>query len=1035
MKNMQKYRLGLDLGANSLGWCLVALDDDDRPYRFLRMGVRLFSDGRNPKDGTSLAAARRLARSMRRRRDRFLKRRERLMRLMIAHGFMPGDRAARRALRSLDPYDLRRRGLDEELTPFEFGRALFHLNQRRGFLSNRVIDKSKDDDKGKINTAIGKVRERMQDENARTIGEWLARRHVLRQAVRARLHGQGARSSYDLYVHRSMIAEEFDRLWEKQATLKPAIFTEAARAVLRDALMFQRRLRPVVPGRCTFEVAEPRAALALPSVQRFRVLQEINHLRIREVGKPDVALTLQQRDLVLYELLRKRDRTFAQLRSLLGLSEDATFNLESPERTRLKGDATGTAMAAKGMLGKRWHELPVERQDEIVGVLLEAEEDDSVAAYLRRELGIADEVARTIAAVPLIDGYGSVSLKAIRKMLPHLERDVVTYDQAAIAAGYDHSLRYDGGDLPKLPYYAELLAQHVGTGTGVPTDPPEKRFGRVSNPTVHVGLNQLRVTVNAIIEKYGRPSQIVIELARELKLNRERKRELEREQRGRSLENARFREDLEQAGLPPKPGNLLKVRLWHELGPPTDRRCPYSGEMISFTRLMSDEVEIEHILPFAKTLDDSPANKTVALRRANRDKGNRTPFEAFGHSPSGYDWEAILNRAAQMLPNKRRKFGPDALDRYQEGGDFLARHLNDTAYLARVAREYLTAVCPSNRVWSIPGRLTALLRSRWGLNTLLSDSDRKNRTDQRHHTVDAAVVAVTDRSLLQRMSTISAHTREDGFQRFLDGLAEPWPGYRQGLVFGLAKIIPSYKPDHGTGGRLHNDTAYGFVNPAADPGKPVEVVHRVPLASFKTADDIDDIRDPVLRERLKSSVSGRSGRDLAGALEQFSAATGIRRVRVIETLSVISVRREDGTAYKAYKGDSNYAFEIVAGDGGRWFDRVISTFSAAGRQVAAPSTGTVVMRLCKDDCVSIEVDGRRAIYRLAQMSPGKAILAPVNEGGDLRERDRDASDPFKYLIRSASSLQRLKARQVVVDPLGQVWERRWPNEGQIRRNC
>ena len=95
----------------------------------------------------------------------------------------------------------------------------------------------------------------------------------------------------------------------------------------------------------------------------------------------------------------------------------------------------------------------------------------------------------------------------------------------------------------------------------------------------------------------------------------------------------------------------------------------------------------------------------------------------------------------------------------------------------------------------------------------------------------------------------------------------------------------------------------------------------------------------------------------------------------------------------------------------------------------------MVMRLCKDDCVSIEVDGRRAIYRLAQMSPGKAILAPVNEGGDLRERDRDASDPFKYLIRSASSLQRLKARQVVVDPLGQVWERRWPNEGQIRRNC
>lgn len=1035
MKDFQKYRLGLDLGANSLGWCLVALDDDDRPYRFLRMGVRLFPDGRNPKDGTSLAAARRDARSMRRRRDRFLKRRERLMRLMIAHGFMPADRADRRALRSLDPYDLRRRGLDEQLTPFEFGRALFHLNQRRGFLSNRKIDKSKDDDKGKIKTAIGWVHEQMQADNARTIGEWLARRHDLRQPVRARLHGQGARSRYDLYVHRSMIAEEFDRLWEKQAMLNPAAFTEAARAVLRDALLFQRRLRPVAPGRCTFEVTEPRAALALPSVQRFRILQEVNNLRIREVGKPDVALTKQQRDMVYSELLRKRDRTFDQLRSLLGLGNDATFNLESPTRTRLKGDSTGTAMAARRVLGKRWHELAVERQDEIVSVLLEAEQDDSVAAYLRRALNVTDEVAESIAAVSLVDGYGSVSIKAIRRMLPHLESDVVTYDQAATAAGYDHSLRYDGGDLSKLPYYAELLTQHVGTGTGVPMDPPEKRFGRIPNPTVHIGLNQLRVTVNAIIAKYGRPSQIVIELARELKMNRERKRELEREQKERSEENARYREDLEQSGLPPKPGNLLKVRLWHELGPPTDRRCPYTGEMISFARLMSDEVEIEHILPFAKTLDDSPANKTVALRRANRDKGNRTPFEAFGHSPSGYEWDDILNRAALMPLNKRRKFAPDALDRYQDAGDFLSRHLNDTAYLARVAREYLTAVCPSNRVWSIPGRLTALLRSRWGLNTLLSDANRKNRTDQRHHTVDAAVVVVTDRSLLQRMSSIAARASGDHVQRFLDGLSEPWPGYRRGLEFGLARVVPSYKPDHGTGGRLHNDTAYGLVDPAADPNKAIEVVHRIPISSFKTVDDLEKVRDPALRDRLRSATSGRMGREFAAALEQFSVATGIRRVRATETWSVIPIRREDGTVYKSYRGDSNYAFEIIAGDGGMWFDRVISMFAAAAGQAAVPSEGTVVMRLCKDDCVSIEVDGSRAIYRLAQMSPGKAILAPVNEGGDLRERDRDASDPFKYLIRSASSLQKLKARQIVVDPLGQVWEHRWPDERQIRRNC
>ena len=99
-----KYRLGIDLGTNSLGWCLVGLDDEDRPCRFIRMGVRIFPDGRNPKDGTSLAAARRLARSMRRRRDRFLKRRARLMRLMIESGFMPPTKPERELLRAIDPY-------------------------------------------------------------------------------------------------------------------------------------------------------------------------------------------------------------------------------------------------------------------------------------------------------------------------------------------------------------------------------------------------------------------------------------------------------------------------------------------------------------------------------------------------------------------------------------------------------------------------------------------------------------------------------------------------------------------------------------------------------------------------------------------------------------------------------------------------------------------------------------------------------------------------------------------------------------------
>jgi CRISPR-associated endonuclease Csn1 len=1017
-----KYRLGIDLGTNSLGWCLVGLDQDDRPSRFLRMGVRIFPDGRNPKDGTSLSAARRLARSMRRRRDRFLKRRARLMRLMIEHGFMPPAKSDRKALRSLDPYELRRRGLDSVLTPYEFGRALFHLNQRRGFQSNRKIDKSAQEEGGKISTAINNVQAQMQADNARTIGEWLSRRHDLRAPVRARLNGQGAKSSYELYVQRSMIAQEFDALWATQSGLNPAAFSPQARDLLRDALLFQRKLRPVIPGKCLFEPHEFRSPLALPSTQRFRIFQDVNHLRIRETGLAERPLTSQERDRVAQALLQSRERTFTQIRKLLALPEDATFNLESVKRIKLRGDTTGSALSRKGAFGRRWFNLSLEQQDEVVKLLLDAEQESTVITALHERFSLSITEATEAANVSLVEGYGSLSRKAIINMLPHLEAAVVTYDVAAGSAGYEHNRYSTGGELPKLPYYAEFLPHYIGTGTDERKDPLEKRYGRIANPTVHVGLNQLRTVVNAIIDKFGRPHEIVIELARDLKISRERRREIEQQQNVRQQDNDRYRQLLEEVGFPPKPGNLLRIRLWEELAPsPTDRRCPYTGEIISFARLFSPEVEIEHILPFSMTLDDSASNKTVAMRKANRDKGNRSPFDAFGHSPTGYDWNHILNRASLMPYPKRRRFAPDALAQFQTDGDFLARHLTDTAFLGRVAREYLTAVCPSNRVWSIPGRLTALLRSRWGLNTLISDSNYKNRTDQRHHTIDAAVVAVTDRKLLARISHIAARTAEDGVHRFLEGLEEPWAGYRNGLSFGLDKVVVSYKPDHGTGTRLHNDTAYGIVDSSQGFEGPVEVVHRVPLLTLKSEDQIAKIRDESLRNRIRQVINGKTGKDLAAALETFSEQTHIRRIRMVQPLSVIPIRREDGTPYKAYKGDSNYSYQIFAKKNGRWFERVVSSFEMATGQLPMLDE-SFVMLLCVNDTVRLKIsESDTAIFRVVSLTPGMVFFARHQEGGNLRERDRNHLDPFKYLICSASRLQKFDALQVMVDTLGQVW--------------
>ena len=247
-----RYRLALDLGSTSLGWAMVRLDAEDAPCAVIKAGVRIFSDGRNPKDGSSLAVTRREARAMRRRRDRLLKRKSRMTHSLIAHGFFPADAAQRKELVTLNPYALRAKGLDEALSPAEFARALFHINQRRGFKSNRKTDK-KDNDSGALKTAIGKLREAMKTESCRTVGEWLHRRDTAGETVRARYRQTKVTKddgkiridkSYDLYIDRAMVEAEFDTLWALQAQLNPSLFTDIARADLKDALLHQRPLKP-----------------------------------------------------------------------------------------------------------------------------------------------------------------------------------------------------------------------------------------------------------------------------------------------------------------------------------------------------------------------------------------------------------------------------------------------------------------------------------------------------------------------------------------------------------------------------------------------------------------------------------------------------------------------------------------------------------------------------------------------------------------------------------------------------------------------
>jgi len=1055
-----RYRLALDLGTTSIGWAMLRLSNDQEasphPVAIIKCGVRIFGDGRDPKGGSSLAVDRRLARGMRRNRDRKLKRKQRLMETLVDSGLMPMDRVERRALTQLDPYALRARGLEEELTPFEFGRAIFHLNQRRGFKSNRKTD-SPEAEGSLLKGTIAKLREKLEADGYETVGQWLAERHANRQSVRARLRGSTVKDkAYDLYMDRSMIDHEFEKLWRAQHGFNPAFYSTEKYEAITDTIFFQRDLLPVRAGRCTLEPELERAPKALPSSQLFRMYQEVNNLSIEVSPFTYRSLTLSERDVIADRLNTKKANSFDALRKALKLEGGPRFNLESEKRKDLKGNVTAIELSKPDCFGDQWKVLTLEVQDQIVTQILEETDEEKLIAWLTENHNVSDDNAKNIsesrnALTKMSSGYANLSNTAIHKIMPHLISDVRKYSDAVVAAGYkSHSglthMEQTGEILSELPYYGEYLQRHVGHGTGIKTDLPAIRFGRIANPTVHIALNELAKVVNALISQYGAPEHITVELARDLKKTQEQKKEETKEQSLRQKENEFYSQQIYEAtGITASRKDLQKMRLWVELNKhdPTGRRCIYTGEMISINRLFSPEVEVEHILPFSRTLDDSLNNKTVSMVRANRDKGNKTPYEAFGSSPEGYDYAAIVERARNSSSHRAKRFAPDGYEKWlREDADFLARALSDTAYLSRIAREYLQLITPEP-VTVVPGRMTASLRRHWGLNNLLSEDGEKNRMDHRHHAVDAIVVGLMDRGSLAKYAKAQGRGKDIREQLERTPHEEPLKDLRMKAQRAVNAIKVSHRPNHSHERQMNNDTNYGF--------RPNGFVsQRKALDNFDSAKAIKNAHfaDKYLQEKILRFVGDSESTEFTALIADYSNNHGTRKARIWEKLNAIPIplnknarhrapkgikTREDNSP-RGVKGDSNYCIEISINEKNKWVGEVVTTYEAyrivreQGNARLRDSHSTqsekpLVIRLMRDDVLEVDIEGTedRKLMRVCQFSSnGRLNLAEITEANvDARVRTKE----IKYLSATAGTLQSRNAKKVTISPDGRVSKR------------
>ena len=972
--------LGLDLGSNSIGWSIF----DQDASRLVAAGVRVFPEGvdRDKQGGeVSKNEARRIARGMRRQIFRRANRKRKLCRILVDAGLLPREDVAE--VLQLDPYDLRRRALAEKLEPFQIGRAVAHLNQRRGFLSNRKSDKAKEKETKGMLAEISQLQGAVEAAGHKTLGQYLA--GLNDQAPSLRVRGR--------HTRRDMYETEFEAIWAAQQVHYPQLLNDELRSKVHHAIFFQRPLRipKAMIGTCELETGRRRCPRADRRAQRFRMLQEVNNLRLIDAGGEERSLAPEERSKLIAFLAQYDKRTFDQIREHLGFLETVRFNFERAERKSLAGMPTDKMLSHKDLFGKEWYDRPEEEKNRIVRALLE-EEEPVVLQRAVSEWGLSAEQAERLLDADLQPaGYFSYCREAIATLLPHLEAGLplMTDDNTPCAITMAGYLRPDQREIPRL----ERLPQ-----------PPD-----LPNPIVRQALHEVRKVVNAIVKEFGRPDRIHIEMAREVKGSLEERKRRLWDNKEREARRDQAAERIREANFKPTREGISRYLLWEEQG----GMCIYSGRMISQAQLLGGEADVDHILPKARSLDDSMANKVVCFRSENDKKSDRTPYEWLaGSDPARY--EQVCQRARKLGYGKYRKF----LQKNVELDDFIHRQLTDTAYIAKAVRQYLQClVAQPGDILCTKGQLTAELRQAWGLNTILRDDglNLKNREDHRHHAVDAIVIALTDRSVLQYLAR--------------EGAVPPSrPEFRDEVAAVINSINVSHRVQRGIAGALHEETIYG---PTEKPG---HFAYRKPLESL-TPNEVENIRDPEVRAKVlarlkkfgvepgrgKARIPAEAWKEPLWMNEEKKVP--IHKVRLVKRdLTIQPIR--NGTAF-VKPGSLHHLCIFLLPDGTR--EAVFVTMIEAARRAAM---GAPIIRRTHPECEGAEF--------VMSLSRGEMVLA--NWKGQeriLRFRTAASTQGQIYFVdpldaRPSSEQQSfvagantLRARKVTVDPLGRI---RWAHD-------
>ena len=849
-ENIIRDLLGFDIGSNSVGSAWIDLHAE-QPEDRVAVGVSVFPAGveeTEAKRGSPLNKRRREKRSQRRSIARRAKRKHRLRKLLADVGLLPRDAAEINAMffpkkksktdslaaaeaARWDPWTLRREGLRRELAPYEFGRVLIHLNQRRGALG--VTADPDDPEEGKVKEAIIHTTAELVKSGAETFGQMMA---GLRQQSKHELPGKpGAfycnpirnrRDAFLFHAPRDLIRAEFQKLWEKQESYDgplAKLLTDDLKERLdnpskndswrhRGEIFGQRKTYwdTGTLGRCDLEPTDHRCPIADMYAQEFRVLETVNNIRLTKRLEAERPLTRDETDKVVAALRKQKEGTVAAVRKALGIDKKDvrdfyTLNLERDPDRKINTDWFYREIVHGAFTESLWTKMTQQQQDAVNAAVLKfvPEEPDHEAKlragaikWWNLDEARATAFVKACSARPKIEKRVNLSRRAIKNLLPYMrnERQGVTVARMSFAEDPDNGATDDQRDRYGLMSSSLTKAERHYLKKHPNLLPPAPVL---ANPVVRKAIHEMRRHLLAYLRKFGRkPGRIVVELTRSARQSEKVRNEILA--RNRSREKIR-NNIVDEFGLARLPLNqqrqvvdrviLCRQQRW---------QCAYSGEQITERMAVNgrddaNPVELDHIVPMSRSQDNGLNNKVLCFVKANRNKGNQTPKEWLGEKSTVF--QELEQRLGHLERGDlvedyftKKDYGRKWENLHRDAQDreaFANSQLTDTGYATRQVTKWLRDVFFEGekdgvrRVFTTKGSYTAILRRDWGLFQRLRNrksgedlttadqdeqrkADEKDRSDHRHHAIDAVVIAMTGP---ERIQDLARHAEEVEKQR------------------------------------------------------------------------------------------------------------------------------------------------------------------------------------------------------------------------------------------------------------------------------